>query len=222
MLVNDISEHSGIILYNDKNQRVIMKKTIGLVTLLLATSAAHANAQQDFNEDLTPKYKGFYLGAGVGNTTFDSDDDDVSNADTDGQTVKILAGYQFSKVFALEGQYTKYSEIGNSSNNYTWSPTSLSLSANLGYSFDNGLRPFGIIGVSALDLDESVKVLEDDSSGAVRFGFGLEYAPVQLKGLSARVGYEVDFFSIETVGFGSSITNDYTLESFYVSASYKF
>lgn len=200
-----------------------MKKSLGLVALLLATSAAHVNAQQDFNEDLTPKYKGFYVGAGVGNTTFDSDDDPTTSFfDEDGQTVKILAGYQFSKVFALEGQYTKYSDIKNDFNDYTWSPTSLSVSANLGYSFDNGLRPFGILGVSALDLGESYKSLEDDSSGAVRYGFGLEYAPVQLKGFSARVGYEVDLFAIEYVGFGSSITNDYTLESFYVSALYKF
>ena len=196
-----------------------MKKIIGLAALLLATSAVHA--QQDFNDDLTPKYKGFYLGAGVGSTTFDSDDDpSTALFDEDGQTIKLLAGYQFSKVFALEGQYTKYSELtipGNS-----MSPTALSLSANLGYSFDNGLRPFGIIGFSALDLDQEIQTLQDDSSGAVRFGFGLEFAPVQLKGFSARVGYEVDLFAIDYVGFGSSITKDYTLESFYVSAAYKF
>ena len=201
-----------------------MKKLIGLAAFLLATSAAHANVQQNFDEDLTPKYKGFYVGVGVGNTTFDNydDDDDASESDIDGQTVKILAGYQFGRVFALEGQYTKYSDIKNDVNDYSWSPTSVSLSANLGYSFDNGLRPFGLLGVSALDLGESYKSLEDDSSGAVRYGFGLEYAPVQLKGFSARVGYEVDLFAIEYVGPGYSKTKDYTLESFYVSASYKF
>ena len=198
-----------------------MKKSIGLAALLLATSAAHANAQQDYNEDLTPKYKGFYLGAGVGNTTFDSaDDPSTSDFEEDGKTAKFLAGYQFSKVFALEGQYTKYSELSIPSN--SMSPTALSLSANLGYSFDSGLRPFGIIGFSALDLDQEIQTLMDDSSGAVRYGFGLEYAPVQLKGLTARVGYEVDLFAIEYIGPGSSVTKDYTLESFYVSASFKF
>ena len=198
-----------------------MKKSIGLAALLLATSVAHANVQPNFDEDLTPKYKGFYLGAGLGSATFDSSDDESTSLfEEDGQTVKILAGYQFSKVFALEGQYTKYTELSLGA--YSMSPTSFSLSANLGYSFDNGLRPFGIIGVSALDLDESIQTLEDDSSGAVRYGLGLEYAPVQLNGLAIRVGYEVDFFAIEFVGPGNSITNDYTLESFYVSASYKF
>ena len=195
-----------------------MKKLIGLATLLLATSAAHANVQQNFDEDLTPKYNGFYVGAGLGSTTMDSSDDYlISDAPTDGQTIKVLAGYQFSKVFALEGQYTKYSQIGNSV--YSLSPTSFSLSANLGYSFDNGLRPFGILGVSVLDLDESGQILQDDSSGALRVGLGLEYAPVQLNGLAIRVGYEVDAFAIE---YSSSTTYDYTLEAFYVSASYKF
>ena len=198
-----------------------MKTTIGLAALLLATSAAHANVQQDLDQDFTPQYKGFYVGAGLGNTKFESSDDaSTSLFEDDGQTVKILAGYQFSKVFALEGQYTKYSELKLGS--YSISPTAFSLSANLGYSFENGLRPFGIIGVSALDLDESVQTLQDDSSAAVRYGLGLEYAPVQLKGLAVRVGYEVDFFAIEFVGPGSSVTNDYTLEAFYVSASYKF
>lgn len=195
----------------------MMKKSIGLMALLLATSAAHANVQQNVDEDLTPKYKGFYIGAGLGSTTFDSSDDvGASLFEDDGQTVKILAGYQFSKVFALEGQYTKYSELAIPG--YSLSPTSFSLSANLGYSFDNGLRPFGIIGVAVLDLDESGQKFEDDSSGAIRYGFGLEYAPVQLKGLAVRVGYEVDFFAID---FGS-VTNDYTLDAFYVAASYKF
>ena len=52
-----------------------MKKYIGLAALLLASSAAHANVQQNFDEDLTPKYKGFYVGAGLGSTTMDSSDD---------------------------------------------------------------------------------------------------------------------------------------------------
>ena len=198
-----------------------MKKTIGLMALVLATTAAHANVQQVGVQDLTPKSKGFYVGAGLGTTSFESDDDfSVSMLDSDGSTVKILAGYQFNKVFALEGQYTKYSDL--TYDIYSMSPSSLSLSANVGYSFPNGLRPFGILGFSSLDLDESITVFEDDVSSAVRYGIGLEFTPPQLEGFSVRVGYEVDFFAIEFVGPGSSTTNDYTLEAFYVSASYKF
>lgn len=209
---------------------LIMKKIIGLTALLLASSVAHAKmVSTEESVEQQPAavavkadqiVKGFYVGAGVGSTTFDSDDENVSQIDTHGQTIKLLAGYQFSKVFALEGQYTKYSEIGNSS--YTWSPTSLSLSANLGYSFDNGLRPFAIIGFSSLDLDESFQSLQDDSSSAVRYGVGLEYIPAELKRFSLRVGYEIDLFGIDFVDSGSTTTYDYTLEAFYVSAAYKF
>jgi len=202
-----------------------MKKTIGLVALVLATSTAHANVQQDFNEDLTPKYKGFYLGAGLGSTTFDSldsldfKDDDVKE---DGNTIKFIAGYQFGKVFALEGQYTKYGDVyfPEINENYYWTPTAISLTANLGYTFDNGLRPFGLIGISAIDLGQSLQMNLDDKGVGLRYGLGLEYAPPALKGLSARVGYEVDMFSIEYKHSG--VTQDYTLGSFYASVAYKF
>jgi len=205
-----------------------MKKTIVLMAFILANSAAHATlvttedsaAQQSspVAVQVEQKVKGFYLGVGVGTTAFDSLDYDV-NAEENGNTIKFIAGYQFSKVFALEGQYTAYGDI-DLSESYGWAPTAVSLTANLGYTFSNGLRSFGLIGISAIDLGQSLQTNLDDKGVGLRYGLGLEYAPPALKGLSARVGYEVDLFSVEFKSY--DVTQDYTLGSFYASVAYKF
>ncbi|MBN8147810.1 outer membrane beta-barrel protein, partial [Vibrio vulnificus] len=88
--------------------------------------------------------------------------------------------------------------------------TALSINANLGYSFDNGFRPYGLIGLSALDLSEKTQTLEDDQGTAIHFGLGLEYAPPTLNGLAFRVGYDSEIFGIRTtyVENSSVVTKD--------------
>lgn len=217
-----------------------MKKTIGLTTLLLTSSFAQAKfvttedtaKQQQPAQDTLPvhqaeqKVKGFYLGGAMGSTAFDNLDYDTPYAEEDGSTLKFIIGYQFNRVFALEGQYTTYGDINETVSDYSWTPTAASLSANLGYTFRNGLRPFGVIGLSAIDLGQSYKTNLDDEGVGVRYGIGLEFAPAALNGLSARVGYEVDLFSIEytEMNYGNGYTEieEYTLGSFYASVAYKF
>jgi len=100
-----------------------------------------------------------------------------------------------------------------------WSPSAVSLAANLGYNFPNGLRPFGTIGLSSLKLDQTTRDI-DDSRTAFHFGTGLEYTPAALMGVSFRVGYEGDAFTIDN-GFGISDTS-VLIGSVYVAGSYKF
>jgi len=217
-----------------------MKTTIGLATLLLATSTAHAKfvTNEDTGVQEQPvqisvpseqKVKGFYLGGGLGTTAFDSYDYNTLEGEGNGSTIKLIAGYQFNRVFALEGQYTAYGDIQFPGEleayGYFWEPTAVSLTANLGYTFSNGLRPFGVVGVSVLDLGETLESNLDDAGASFRYGVGLEYAPAILKGLSARVGYEVDYFGIEFVEQGyynASVIKEFTLGSFYASVTYKF
>lgn len=177
---------------------------------------------------------GFYLGAGIGSTNFSDDGytsdmqemlvtlsgDSSASAtnEPDGQTYKLIAGYQFNRVVAVEGQYTKYApiKIENSASflEHELSLSSFTLSANLGYTFDNGLRPFGTIGLGSVSLDES-----DSSAGtAVRIGAGLEYNIRQLPGFSLRAAYESDHYILDFIGkeYNQSVG------SFYVAANYKF
>lgn len=190
------------------------------ITVLGALTAIALSVNVQANQDVS----GFYLGAGVGTTNVDTDTNGYSsNSDTDGSTVKLLGGYQFNRIVAIEAQYTKYGDItplSNFSKTYQWSPTTVSLAANLGYTFENGLRPFATIGLSSLDLDESIKTIDDSSATALRFGAGLEYTPAALSGVSFRAGYEGDAFTIDN-GIGYSDTT-VILGSVYVAASYKF
>jgi len=209
-----------------------MKKTIGMAALILTTSFAQAKfvttedtakqhpVQDTVQAKAEQKVKGFYLGVGVGSTTFDSLDIDYPFITEDGNTLKFMMGYQFNRVFALEGQHTTYGDIKESVSDYSWSPTAVSLSANLGYTFRNGLRPFGIVGLSNIDLGESSVDPDDDVSFGVRYGLGLEYAPVALRGFIGRIGYETDLFVINDVYYSDS--ESYTLGSFYGSVTYKF
>ncbi|NQZ92021.1 MAG: porin family protein [Moritella sp.] len=209
-----------------------MKKTIGMAALLLTSSFAQAKfvttedtaKQQQAAHQAEQKVKGFYLGGAIGSTAFDSLDYDTPYAEEDGSTLKFIIGYQFNRVFALEGQYTTYGDINETVTDYSWSPTAASLSANLGYTFRNGLRPFGVIGVSSIELGQPYMTNLEDNGVGLRYGFGLEYAPIMLSGFSARVGYEIDVFGVDLTDptYNYTEVRSYTLSSFYVSASYKF
>ncbi|MCY9863082.1 porin family protein [Vibrio coralliirubri] len=173
---------------------------------------------------------GFYLGGAIGTSGIDDgglykNTQAPITVDAEDETYKIIAGYQFNRIVALEAQYTNYGDVvaKNALNRstYTWSPTAFSISANLGYTFDNGIRPFGIIGLSTIDLDQSLPVLDDDSGEGIRYGFGVEYTPKQAKNVSFRLGYEADAFVIES---DSAFENDKDLviDSFYLGAMYNF
>ncbi|WP_017219914.1 porin family protein [Moritella dasanensis] len=191
-------------------------KTITLLSTL-AAMALSVNVQA--NQDVS----GFYIGGGVGTTDANLSSDSVSySPSTDGSSLKVIAGYQFNRIVAIEAQYTSYGDIKTPSvYSYNWEPTTVSLAANLGYTFDNGLRPFATIGFSALDLNESQNLLNDNNSTALRIGAGLEYTPASLGGVSFRAGYEADAFIIDT-GYLANDDIDVFIGSLYVAASYKF
>ncbi|KLN63548.1 MULTISPECIES: porin family protein [Vibrio] len=198
-----------------------MKKLI-LATMIFSSFAS----AQDFG--------GFYIGAGVGSTNFEDDgytsdmqkvvselynDSSITASNNiDGQTYKLIAGYMFNRVVGIEAQYTKYAPIkitdSKSLFNHEQRYSSYTFSANVGYTFDNGLRPFGTAGLGSIDLDES----GSEAGGAIRLGVGLEYYIPQVEGLSFRAAYEVDSFVLD---FNGKEYNQ-SIGSFYASASYKF
>jgi hypothetical protein len=64
------------------------------------------------------------------------------------------------------------------------SPTSFSVAANAGYSFNNGWRAFGILGLSSVDLDTSFSYLDTDTPTAIKWDFDGEYTPAGFKRLT--------------------------------------
>ncbi|WP_305816650.1 outer membrane beta-barrel protein [Photobacterium leiognathi] len=191
-----------------------MKRVI-LTTLsyLLLSSFAFASEDMAMN-----KYKGFYIGAGIGTTNYnikdvgELSDDELTgySSESDGMSYKIFTGYQFNRIIALEAEYTKYGNLKHTfefdDEDFTVKTkrNSFSLATNIGYTFDNGLRPFSIIGISKVfDKHSSKDELNfkfKEKGGSVRLGAGLDYQFAGVRGLGLRTAYEVDLYSDSRVG----------------------
>ncbi|CDT44026.1 porin family protein [Vibrio coralliirubri] len=174
---------------------------------------------------------GFYLGGAIGTSGIDDGGltDTINEPITfkaEDNTYRLIAGYKFNRIVSVEAQYTDFGDVAlktKSGNKvFTWTPQIFSVTANLGYTFDNGIRPFGIIGLSTIDLDQSLPVLDDDSGEGIRYGFGVEYTPKQAKNVSFRLGYEADAFDIEDYENGHKTEDTVVLDSFYLGAMYTF
>ncbi|MDN3611815.1 porin family protein [Vibrio ostreicida] len=193
-------------------------------------------------------YEGFYVGGGLGSTTFSDDGyyNDVdttlsgygyetkTSSETDGLSYRLIGGYQFNRIIAVEAQYTKYGSvkantklnnttIGTSESDYS----SFTVAANLGYTFDNGIRPFVTAGLGSISVDQtnhsnstsaSNNFSFSDSATALRVGAGMEYSPEMFKGGAVRLAYEVDHFGLDTGGK----TYTQSIGSFYLGGTYKF
>ena len=197
-----------------------MKKSILLLALLSACSYANAAAND---------VSGVYLGGGFGTTNFDDDGGFGSaNVDEDGSTFKLIGGYQFNRIVAVEMQYSKYGDLKVNAPysllHGTVEHSSISLAANVGYTFDSGWRPFAIAGLGSIDQSykgEGLGLKANDNGTAFHFGAGVEYAPKKLEGLAFRVAYEGDLFVVDS---GTPIIDDYTMTigTLYAGATYKF
>ena len=186
---------------------------------------------------------GLYLGGAIGTSGVDdgglfSSIKEPVTFEAEDNAYRIIAGYKFNRIVSLELQYTDYGDVVakyplSSNAGFTWTPQVFSIAANLGYTFDNGVRPFGTIGLSSIDLDMKYSDGSrpsssefDDSGAGVRVGFGVEYTPEKLSELSLRLGYEADAFTAE-VNEGNSwsqkkVEKDIVLASFYLGATYNF
>ena len=185
---------------------------------------------------------GFYLGGAIGTSGVDdggmfSGNNDPVTFEAEDNTYRIIAGYRFNRIVSLELQYTDFGDVvakfPRSGDGFTWTPQIFSATANLGYTFDNGVRPFGTIGLSSIDLDMKNSDGSrpsgsdfDDTGTGVRLGVGVEYTPIKHPEFSLRLGYEADAFTVETYesysGNQRKVEKDVVLDSFYLGATYNF
>lgn len=191
---------------------------------------------------------GFYLGVGGGvsfnvtvlslgnyqdNTTSYSTG---SLSDTDVGYI-VYGGYQFNKIIAVEAAYTDYGSFSDTASKilqpgvetFSSDPSTVSVYANAGYTFANGLRPFGQIGLGYLMINgsSSMDAIGIDDSVSMRFGLGLEYAPKKLSGFGFRVAYvedvAMDFsYNADDNGKDTSTLLINADGMLYVGAQYKF
>lgn len=190
-----------------------MKKAVVIAVSALMASGAMANSTEP----------GFYLGGGFGLT--DSKLENLDNSAmpkiSGSRSYRLYGGYQFNRIVSLEGGYTNYGKFSDKIfQGAELTPSAFSLAANLGYSFDNGLRPFATLGLSRVAIDGEYKGYSDSTSATgFRYGLGLEYAPQMVQGLAVRLAYEADAFKLEESGVR---TDTISVGSLYLGASYKF
>lgn len=187
---------------------------ITLPVLVLATSTA-------FAADLT---HGSYLGAGVG-VHQASDTDNRGDLDSNGFSYNIYGGHYFNRIVGLEGSYIDYADM-KANGQKVMQPKAMSFSANLGYTFDSGVRPFALLGLSYVDLNATNQVhVDDDTRGGFHFGLGVEYTPMPnltLRAISQSDAVSVDNYYV--YGSKTARTGDSVLafNSISLGASYKF
>jgi len=182
--------------------------------LLLSTSSAFA----------ADSVSGPYLGAGLG-VYQSADTDNHGDLDPDGLGYNLYGGYYFNRIVGIEGNYSDYGDM-KTNGQKSMAPTSASVSANLGYTFDNGIRPFALVGLSYVDLHANDSAnMSDDTGTGFHFGLGVEYSP--MPNLTLRAVSQADAVSVEnsyTIGSSTISTDDSTLtfNSVSIGAAYKF
>lgn len=197
-------------------KKMLVSLLIGLLSITSLNGA----------DDNTMNKKGFYVGAGVGSSSMDTDND-LNTTTYDGSSATHLyVGYQFNNVIALELGRTDYGDIKNEQTKAVmFSPTSTSLNANVGYSFlDSQLRVAAVIGISALNMNQKQQTFLDDSGIGFNWGATVQYEPNGLKGFGIRAGYTATSVSVEERTSTGSTTNTYTqtLSLPYIAVQYKF
>ncbi|GLS83690.1 porin family protein [Paraferrimonas haliotis] len=205
-------------------------KILPISALLLACTAVTANAQEQTPlTSETPAAStnaasdaGFYVGGSFGfiKSEITSLDDSDADGIEGGNSLKLLAGYKINRIVSVEASYVNYGEHKvPGAGGYAWKPTAINASANLGYTFDNGVRPFAYAGLGVLELNEEpISVFDDSSAGTFHFGLGVEFFPTPSKNFGLRLAWEGNAFNID-LG-----TEDETLEvsSLNLGVSYRF
>jgi len=216
-----------------------MKQIVTVSMLLCLTSPVSAD-DSNYYSALQKKVKldGFYIGGGAGLTSFwdgifSSEEDTISNQvsslESKHSTLKLYSGYNINRIVGVEASYANYGVVTTKDSNVQGhlSPRSISVAANVGYTFDTGLRAFAIAGLSMLDLRQSEDWFDDESYVAFRYGFGGEYQPSTVTGLTFRLAYEADVYAVavNSIYNNSNTDNDIYISqigSLYLGASYKF
>ncbi|WP_261816938.1 outer membrane protein [Vibrio gallicus] len=225
-----------------------MKKynLVALCGLALLSSSAFASSDPS----------GFYLLGGLGSTGIEDGGftDDTAQSgnwqnpgtyhdaelEGKGSTQLYSMGYQINRIVGVEATYMDYGNINANLqenkqhySNKLFDPYSLSVSANLGYTFHNGLRPFAKVGLSYINLGQKDlidgPIKDSDQIGGLHLGVGVEYAldlGENHGNLLFRTGLEGDVFTAEIQDANSSyaVDDDYawSIATLYAGVGYRF
>ena len=135
-----------------------------LLALLAGASAFGANAAED---------KGFYAGAGVGQSFVDErgyDDEDTA--------FSVFGGYQFNRYFALEGAYTDFGKVEPEALGSDLEADAASITAVGIVPITDKFSAYAKAGFSRWNLDTELPAVtgtQDDSGTDPTYGLGVQY-----------------------------------------------
>lgn len=190
-----------------------MKTTVSTIILVIAMFTCNTVIA-------APNSKGFYIGFGKGSAKYTHGNENNQrkfDAKKDFSAFKTQLGYRHSNIGGIEVSIIKHGEfqsrpnqgIGSTSTFTKIEAKSTSVSANLGYTFPNGIRPFTMIGASVSVVGRSSYInaektkTDTDTRPGIHFGLGLEFAPEALRYISFRLTYETDYFLNKVVEIDS-------------------
>lgn len=148
---------------------------------------ASALAVALFGASVASATEGFYVGGGVLQSRFDSDNFSVDDIDNDDTSWKVLAGFRLTPNFALEGAYTRFGEA-TAPSVAVGGP--FEARANAFSAFGIGLWPIGPVdlfakvGAARIDARGNVgAVFFDDEEIEFAYGVGAQFniGPVALR-----------------------------------------
>jgi len=117
--------------------------------------------------------KGFYAGAGVGQSTVDEgayDDDDTA--------FSVFGGYQFNRYFGLEGGYADFGKLEPRGAGTPLEASSVYLTAVGTLPITDNFSAYAKAGVQRWDLDRSIPSIvgnTDDNGTDPTYGLGVQY-----------------------------------------------
>lgn len=198
-----------------------LNKFVLLSVLLLSVESAYAG-----DSDI---YAGFTYGLTSAELEGTNDVDIIEQLDVSGShPFGLHLGYDVNDVLSLEAGVRYYGE-----NKYSFSgehlgkikPTTFSLSANIGYDFVSGLRPYITVGGVFSKVDSSGDIgLDSNSQMGLRYGLGLDYIYSSMKNITWKLAYEVENITLETSSLegGDKMNFNFELKSLYAGISYNF
>ncbi|TWX73808.1 outer membrane beta-barrel protein [Colwellia sp. C1TZA3] len=185
-----------------------------LITSVILTSSLIFSNVTYANESSGTSSDGFYVGASLGQSSFDIDTEDLdlsSNGDYDDTDVslKMLAGYSFNQYFSLEVSYVDFGQVAVT-DNYSQSSvnvavgmtselTGFTASIIAGYPLSEEFTIYAKAGANAWEADTSVRTSasgidfeinesETNDGTDVFVGLGLSY---NFQSFSVRGEYEL-------------------------------
>lgn len=208
-----------------------------LCSLVLFANSLYAqeSPSQQASKERTP----FYIGGAIAGSQFD-DDGFYDQQRLDDSTVgfKVYGGYRLNPYLSFEASLNSlgYYEVETTQSEVDMAFGALTASALGRLPLGQGFELFGQLGVGFASVSQDISFAtssgqlitddEDDASGVIVYGLGVNYVPPGLKFIQFRFGWERYAFSVDTFRIDNGVIikgdGDQEIDQIHLGAAYIF